>query len=183
MVAFYGRKAISQAGLLHEEGIQASQAIASIPTWMGYPATWRVQCVSVSKASETVTACKRLERENWRQAHWELQNIFSTLRLNSTLSAAARPFQLQTTSGSTLVADPPQDHPLPGRSARVSPVTRVAIGASMERGLPIPHYTTDDEGVSTDTPPREGHLVGDIQVGETEAATVAATQTIPTSPE
>ena len=32
MVAFYGRKGHSKAGLLHEQGIQASQAITSIPT-------------------------------------------------------------------------------------------------------------------------------------------------------
>ena len=42
MVAFYGKKSSARAGLLHEEGIQANQAIASIPTWMGYPTTWRV---------------------------------------------------------------------------------------------------------------------------------------------
>ena len=42
MVAFYRKKGHSKAGLLHEQGIQASQAIALIPTWMGYPATWRV---------------------------------------------------------------------------------------------------------------------------------------------
>ena len=39
MVAFYGKKGHSKAGLLQEQGIQASQAIATIPTWMGYPAT------------------------------------------------------------------------------------------------------------------------------------------------
>ena len=66
MLAFYGKKANTRAGLLHDQGIEASQAIASIPTWMGYPATWRVWCVSVSKASEIMTACKRLEKENWR---------------------------------------------------------------------------------------------------------------------
>ena len=71
MVAFYGKKGHSKAGLLQEQGIQASQAIATIPTWMGYPATWRVRCVSVTEANEIVTACKRLERENWRRAHWE----------------------------------------------------------------------------------------------------------------
>ena len=37
MVAFYGRKGHSKVGLLHEQGIQASQAIASIPTWDGMP--------------------------------------------------------------------------------------------------------------------------------------------------
>ena len=62
------RKGHSKEGLLHEQGIQASQAIASIPTWMGCPATWRVKCVSVAEANEIVTACKRLERENWRRA-------------------------------------------------------------------------------------------------------------------
>ena len=121
MVAFYGKKASLMAGLLHEEGIQASQAITSIPMWMGYPATWRVQCVSISEASEIVTACKRLEWENWRRACWELQDRFSALWLNSTLSAAARPFQPQTASGSTLAAAPPQDHPYSGRPVMGSP--------------------------------------------------------------
>ena len=79
MVAFYGKKGHSKAGLLQEQGIQASQAIATIPTWMGYPATWRVRCVSVTEANEIVTACKRLERENWRRARWELQHRFSTM--------------------------------------------------------------------------------------------------------
>ena len=92
MVAFYGRKGHSKAGLLHEQGIQASQAIASIPTWMGCPATWRVKCVSVAEANEIVTACKRLERENWRRARWELQHRFSAMRLGSSLSAVAKPF-------------------------------------------------------------------------------------------
>ena len=72
MVAFYGKKGHPKAGLLQEQGIQASQAIATIPTWMGYPTTWRVRCVSVAEANEIVTACKRLERENWRRARWEL---------------------------------------------------------------------------------------------------------------
>ena len=79
MVAFYGKKGLSKVGLLQEQGIQASQAIAMIPTWMGYPATWRVWCVSVTEANEIVTACKRLERENWRRARWELQHQFSTM--------------------------------------------------------------------------------------------------------
>ena len=96
MVAFYGKKGHSKVGLLQEQGIQASQAIATIPTWMGYPATWRVRCVSVTEASKIVTACKRLERENWRRAHWELQHRFSTMRLGSALSAVAKPFQPQT---------------------------------------------------------------------------------------
>ena len=52
-----------------------------------------MRCVSVSEASEILAGCKRLEKENLRWVHWELQNRFSTMRLDSTLSAAAQPFQ------------------------------------------------------------------------------------------
>ena len=51
--------------------------------------------MSVSEASEILAGCKRLEKENWRQAPWELQNRFSAMQLDSTLSATARPFQPQ----------------------------------------------------------------------------------------
>ena len=119
MVAFYGKKGHSKVGLLQEQGIQASQAIAMIPTWMGYPATWRVRCVSVTEANEIVTACKRLERENWRRARWELQHRFSTMRLGSALSAVAKPFQPQTASSSMLVASLPQGPVDPAGPGRV----------------------------------------------------------------
>ena len=66
MLAFYGKKTNPRAGLLHDQGVIASKAIADIPTWMGYFTRWRVQCVSVSKASEILAGCKRLEKENWR---------------------------------------------------------------------------------------------------------------------
>ena len=104
----YGRKGHPKAGLLQEQGLQASQAIATIPTWMGYPATWRTRCVSVAEANEIVTACKRLERENWRRARWELQQRFSAMRLGSSFSAVAKPFQPQAASSATLVASPPR---------------------------------------------------------------------------
>ena len=42
MLAFYGKKTNPRAGLLHDQGIVASKAIADIPSWMGYPAKWRV---------------------------------------------------------------------------------------------------------------------------------------------
>ena len=66
MLAFYGKKTNPRAGLLHDQGVVASKAIADIPTWMGYFTKWRVQCVSVSEASEILAGCKRLEKENWR---------------------------------------------------------------------------------------------------------------------
>ena len=66
MLAFYGKKTNPRAGLLHNQGVVASKAIANIPTWMGYFARWRVQCVSVSEASEILAGCKRLEKESLR---------------------------------------------------------------------------------------------------------------------
>ena len=79
MVAFYGKKTSPRAGLLHDQGIIASKAITDIPSWMGCPAKWRVRCVSVSEASEILTGCKRLEKESWRQARWDLQNRLSSI--------------------------------------------------------------------------------------------------------
>ena len=89
MLAFYGKKMNPRAGLLLGQAIAASKAIANIPTWMGYFARWRVWCVSISKASEILVGCKRIEKENLRRAHWELQNRFSSMQLDSTLSATA----------------------------------------------------------------------------------------------
>ena len=66
MMAFYGKKTNPRAGLLHNQGIVASKAIANIPTWMGYFTRWRVRCVRVSEASEILAGCKRLEKESLR---------------------------------------------------------------------------------------------------------------------
>ena len=89
MLAFYGKKTNPRAGLLLSQAITASKAIVNIPTWMGYFARWRVQCISISEASEILAGCKRIEKENLRRARWELQNRFSSMQLDSTLSAAA----------------------------------------------------------------------------------------------
>ena len=42
MLAFYGKKTNPRAGLLHDQGVMASKAIANILTWMGYFIRWRV---------------------------------------------------------------------------------------------------------------------------------------------
>ena len=107
MLAFYRKKTNPRAGLLHDQGVIASKAIANIPTWMGYYARWRVQCVSVSKASEILAGCKRLEKENLRQARWDLQHRLSSMQLHSPLSATARLFQPQATPSSALVDNTP----------------------------------------------------------------------------
>ena len=112
MLAFYGKKTNPRAGLLHDQAIIASKAIINIPTWMGYFARWRVQCVSISKASEILVGCKRLEKENWRRARWELQNRFSSMQLDSTLSATDRPFQPQAAPPPSREDDGPQAYPI-----------------------------------------------------------------------
>ena len=93
MLAFYGKKTNPRAGLLIGQAITASKAIANIPTCMGYFARWRVKCVSISEASEILAGCKRIEKENLRRARWELQQWFSAMQLNSTLSTTAQTFQ------------------------------------------------------------------------------------------
>ena len=86
ILAFY-------AGLLIGQAVATSKVISNILTWMGYFARWRVKCVSISEASEILAGCKRIEKESLRRARWELQQQFSTMQLDSTLSATARPFQ------------------------------------------------------------------------------------------
>ena len=93
MLAFYGKKMNPRAGLLLDQAITTSKVIANIPTWMGYFATWRVKCISTSEVSEILAGCKRIEKESLRRAHWELQQRFSALQVDSTLSATAQPFQ------------------------------------------------------------------------------------------
>ena len=151
MLAFYGKKTNPRAGLLHDQGIVASKAITDIPSWMGYPAKWRVQCVSVSEASEILAGCKRLEKENWRQVHWDLQNRLSSLQLNSPLSATTRPFQPQVASLSALVDDIPRDYPAQNGLARGSPIMGITAGPPVGRALLSHCYTSDEEGVSIDT--------------------------------
>ena len=66
MLAFYGRKGSTRAGLIQEVTIEASQAVSELPMWMGYTARWRVRCVSLTEANDILAGCKRLEKENRR---------------------------------------------------------------------------------------------------------------------
>ena len=67
--------------------------------------------MSISEASEIVAGCKRLEKENWRWTRWELQNWFSAMQLDSTLSATSRSFQPQAAPPSSREDDGPQAYP------------------------------------------------------------------------
>ena len=64
MLAFYGQKGSSKAGLIQDVAIEAGQAVRVIPTWMGLTAKWRVRCVSLTEARDILAGCKRLEGEN-----------------------------------------------------------------------------------------------------------------------
>ena len=67
MLAFYGRKGSSKAGLIQEVAIEAGRAVTEIPTWMGLTARWKVKCVSLAEANDILAGCKRLEQENQRR--------------------------------------------------------------------------------------------------------------------
>ena len=61
MLAFYGQKGGSRAGLIHYVAIEAGHAVTEIPTWMGLTARWKVKCVSLAEANNILAGCKRLE--------------------------------------------------------------------------------------------------------------------------
>ena len=73
MLAFYGWKGSSKAGLIQDVAIDASRAVTEIPTWMGLTARWKVRCVSLTEANAILARCKRLEKENRRWEHLHFQ--------------------------------------------------------------------------------------------------------------
>ena len=151
MLAFYGTKTNPRAGLLHGQAVAASKAIANILTWMRYFSRCRVQCVSISEASEILAGCKRIEKENLRRARWELQNRFSSMWLDSTLTAAARPFQPQTAPLSSQEDDVPRAYLARHGLAGSSPTPGLAADSPVGRAFPSHCQSSDDDGVSTDT--------------------------------
>ena len=68
LVAFYRKKGALKAGLSVKQGIEASQILAEIPTWMGNLAKLTMQAVSIQEASDMFVGLKRLEKENYRKA-------------------------------------------------------------------------------------------------------------------
>ena len=158
MVAFYGKKANSKAGLIHDEAVMASKAILEIPTWMGHFARSRVKCVSVSEASEIVAGCKRLEKENLRWAHLELQKRFSVMQVDSMLSATARPFQPRATlHSSNEDEEQPVDPPRSGWSGNC-PTPGLVSSSPVGRMLFHHPLSSEDEGASSDTSRHERPL-------------------------
>ena len=145
------KKTNPRAGLLIGQAVAASKAIANIPTWMGYFARWRVKCVSISEASEILVGCKRMEKENLRRARWELQQRFSAMQLDSTLSATAQPFQPWVAPPSCREDEVPRSHPAQHGLAESSPTPGLAPDSPLRRAFPSHCQSSDDDGVSTDT--------------------------------
>ena len=73
------------------------------------------------------------------------------MRLDSTLSAAARPFQPQAASLSALLDNGHCDLPAWNGLTRGSPTTGLTPGSPVRRDPVNPCYTSDEEEVSTDT--------------------------------
>ena len=151
MLAFYGKKTNPRAGLLLDQAITTSKAIANIPTWMGYFATWRVKCISTSEAGEILAGCKRIEKESLRRVRWELQQWFSALQVNSTLSATAQPFQPRVAPQSSQEDDAPRSSPVRHGLGGSSPAPGFAPGSPLRRAFLSHHQSSDDDGVGTDT--------------------------------
>ena len=118
---------------------------------MGYFATWRVKCISTSEVSEILAGCKRIEKESLRRAHWELQQWFSTLQVDSTLSTIAQPFQPRVTPQLSQEDDAPRSSPVQCGLAGSSPALGFASNSPMRRAFPSHHQSSDDDGVSTNT--------------------------------
>ena len=95
MLAFYGQKGSTRAGLIQEVAIEASRAVSELPTWMGYTARWRVRCVSLTEANEILAGCKRLEKENRRRECLHFQERLASMHQFTNPSANAIPFQPQ----------------------------------------------------------------------------------------
>ena len=151
MLALYGKKTNPRAGLLLDQAVTTSKAIANVPTWMGYFATWRVKCISTSEAGEILAGCKRIEKENLRHARYELQQRFSALQVGSSLSTTAQPFQPRVAPQSFREDNAPRSFPAGHGLAGSSPAPGFAPGSPLRRAFPSHHQSSDDDGVSTDT--------------------------------
>ena len=73
------------------------------------------------------------------------------MQLHSPLSATARPFQPRATPSSALVDDTPRDYPAQDGLVRGSPARGSTRDLPVRETTPNHRYTSDEEGVSTDT--------------------------------
>ena len=156
MLAFYGRKGSTRAGLIQDVVIEASRAVGELPTWMGYTARWRARCISLAEANEILAGCKRLVKENRRRECLHFQERLASMHQFSNLSANAIPFQPQAalpTPRPTGVAKGLPELERDGATSDFSPPRRTS-GFPLNRLSSPTHYphlqTSDDGGLTTD---------------------------------
>ena len=155
MLAFYGRKGSSKAGLIQDVAIEAGHAVREIPTWMGLTAKWRVKCVSLAEAKDILAGCKRLEQENRRREHQYFQERFAPLHQPSGLSVNVAPFQPQTTVPMPRPAEMPSDQPEAERKGPkdgLSPSRRLTTSSVDKIPSPIrgSYPQTSNDNVTSD---------------------------------
>ena len=109
MLAFYGQKGSSKAGLTQDVAIEAGRAVGEIPTWMGLTARWKVRCVSLAEANDILTRCKSLEKENRRWECLHYQERLASLHQFSGLSTTVAPFQPQAALPTNKLAEAASD--------------------------------------------------------------------------
>ena len=129
MLAFYGQKGSSKAGLIQEVAIEAGHAITEIPTWMGLTARWEVKCVSLAEANDILAGCRRLEQENRRRERQYFQECLASLHQPSGLSATAAPVQ-------------PRATPPPHRLAEMASDQYKREGSGPKADFPPSHRST-----------------------------------------
>ena len=147
MLAFYGRKGSSKAGLIQDVAIEAGQAVREIPTWMGLTAKWRVRCVSLAEAKDILAGCKRLERENRRRERQYFQERFAPVHQPSGLSVNVAPFQQWAAVPMPRQAEMPSDpHEAERRGAKDGSTPSRRTTTSSVGKIPPPH----ERSLSTD---------------------------------
>ena len=155
MLAFYGHKGSSKAGLIQEVAIEASRAVTEIPTWMGLTARWKVKCVSLTEANDILTGCMRLEQENRRRERQYFQERLASLHQPSGLSATAAPFQPWATlpmSRLAEMASDPHEQEGSGLKAGFSPSRRSTTSSISKVPSPVwgPYPQTSDDDATSD---------------------------------
>ena len=155
MLAFYGRKGSSKAGLIQDVAIEAGHAVREIPTWMGLTAKWRVKCISLTEAKDILAGCKRLERENQRRERQYFQEQFTPMHQPSGLSVNVAPFQPQAAVPMPRLAEMPSDHHEAGSRGPkdgLSPSHRSTTSSVGKIPSPMrgPYPQTSDDDVTSD---------------------------------
>ena len=155
MLAFYGWKGSSKAGLIQEVAIEAGHTVTEIPTWMGLTARWRVKCVSLAEANDILARCKRLKQENQRQEHQYFQERLASMHQPLGLSVTAAPFQPRAAIPMPRLAETASDQHKPERSrpkAGLSPSCRSTTSSVSKVPSPIrgPYPQTSDDDTTSD---------------------------------